>query len=46
VAARRGWLNQLVDECGGADDFIDGWSTGFDDAAIKAVFRRNGIRWD
>jgi hypothetical protein len=44
-AARRGTLNRLVSECGGADDFIDGWSTGFNDERIKRVFRRNGIDW-
>jgi hypothetical protein len=44
-AARRGTLHRLVSECGGADDFIDGWSTGFNDERIKRVFRRNGIDW-
>ena len=46
VAAQRGWLGRLVSDCGGADEFIDGWSTGFDDSRIKRVFRRNGIRFD
>jgi hypothetical protein len=45
VAAQRGWLHRLVSQCGGADEFIDGFSTGFDDSAIKSVFRRNGVRW-
>ncbi len=45
VAAQRGWLHRLVNACGGGDEFIDGWSTGFDDRAIKRVFDRNGIRY-
>jgi hypothetical protein len=45
VAAQQGHLARLVADCGGADDFIDGWSTGFDDSAIKRVFDRNGIRY-
>ncbi len=45
VAARQGNLQRMVDACGGADEFIDGWSTGFNDEAIKRVFRRNGIEW-
>ncbi len=44
-AARRGTLGRLVSDCGGADEFIDGWSTGFDDSRIKRVFDRNGIRY-
>ena len=46
VAAQRGWLSRLVSACGGADEFIDGWSTGFDDSRIKRVFNRNGIKYD
>jgi hypothetical protein len=45
VAAQQGNLARLVADCGGADEFIDGWNTGFDDSAIKRVFDRNGIRY-
>jgi hypothetical protein len=45
-AARKGWLGRLVDQCGGGDEFIDGWFSGFDDDAIKAVFRRNGVAYE
>ena len=45
VSASRGQLRRLVDACGGADEFIDGWSTGFNDERTKRVFRANGIDW-
>jgi hypothetical protein len=46
VSGRRGELSSLVSACGGSDEFIDGWSTGFNDEAIKRAFNRYGIRYD
>ncbi|MEC8422939.1 MAG: hypothetical protein VX000_04115, partial [Myxococcota bacterium] len=44
-AGRRGHLGRMVDELGGPDEFLDGWFSFFDDAAIKRAFDRYGIRY-
>ena len=44
-AGRRGHLGRMVDEFGGPDEFLDGWFSFFDDAAIKRAFDRYGIRY-
>lgn len=45
-AASRGMLRQVLAASEyDPDDFIDGWTTGFDDSRIKRVFRSNGIDW-
>ncbi len=45
-AARKGCLRTVI-AAGGRDpgDYIDGFFSGFDDSAIKRVFRANGIDW-
>jgi hypothetical protein len=45
-AAEKGWLGRMVDQLGGGSEFIDGWTSFFDDEAIKTVFRRNGIAYE
>ena len=45
VSGGRGELASLVSRCGGAGEFIDGWTTFFDDAPIKRIFRQYGINW-